>query len=148
MSSYVFMSCLECVWSSGDGEGQSKGNQETKEGKQLFNIIKEEEIWTCKVEEDLREKSRNLSGLPPLNKFSVKSTLLTYALVKMDSFIQSNTEFCISVAQDCTQTQERNRGHIWLIHRYKLIPLMYSFLVLTNLYMHEVCLQKQVYKTF
>lgn len=24
---------------------------------------------------------------------------------------------------------------------------MYSFLVLTNLYMHEVCLQKQVYKT-
>lgn len=57
MSLQVFTSCLGCVWRSGGGVEDPRKTQETKESDQLLYIIKEwEEIWTCKVEEDLQEK--------------------------------------------------------------------------------------------
>lgn len=57
MSLQVFTSCLGCVWRSGGGVEDPRKTQETKDGDRLLYIIKEwEEIWTCKVEEDLQEK--------------------------------------------------------------------------------------------
>ena len=71
------------------------------------------EMWTCKVEEDLRERSGNLSGLVfPKQVFNLVYTIYLYALVKINSFIQSSTEFCISVAQDCMQTPKQQETYL------------------------------------
>ena len=56
----------------------------------------------------MREKSRNLSGLVFLKQvFNQVYNIYLYALVKRNSFIQSSTEFCISVAPDFMQTQKQ-----------------------------------------
>ena len=66
------------------------------------------EMWAWKAEEDFREKSRNLSGLVFLKQvFNQVYNIYLYALVKRNSFIQSSTEFCISVAPDFMQTQKQ-----------------------------------------
>ena len=71
------------------------------------------EMWTCKVEEDLKKRTGNLSGLVfPKQVFNQVYTIYLYALVKINSFIQSSTEVCISVAQDCMQTQKQQETYL------------------------------------
>ena len=111
MSSHVFMRCVECLWSSGGAERQPRGNS-TEEATNCSNT-KGGEMWTCEVEEDLRETSGNLSGLVfPKQVFNLVYTIYLYALVKINSFIQSSTEFCISVAQDCMQTPKQQETYL------------------------------------
>lgn len=77
MSSYVFRSCVECLWSSG-GAGFDNRNS-TKEGNQLFYIIKEGNVnWQSGG--TLEEKSGELSGLVFPKQCSIKSIPLTYTL--------------------------------------------------------------------
>ena len=56
----------------------------------------------------MKKRTGNLSGLVfPKQVFNQVYTIYLYALVKINSFIQSSTEVCISVAQDCMQTQKQ-----------------------------------------
>ena len=61
----------------------------------------------------LEGEIRELSGLVfPKQVFNQVYTTYLYTLVKMNSLIQNSTEFCISVAHNCMQTQKQEETYL------------------------------------